>query len=62
MHDEQNLELFKLRKSGETAVYLNKKDIKQQTKARELIINDIPEHLGSHTAELDNERLVIEQV
>lgn len=45
-----------------TVIYLTKKAIKQQTKAREVIINDIPEHLGSHTAELDNERLVIEQV
>lgn len=29
-------------------------------KAREVIINDIPEHLASYTAELDNKRLVIE--
>lgn len=36
--------------------------MKQQTKAREVIINDIPEHLALHTAELDNKRLVIEQV
>lgn len=48
--------------SSKTVIYLTKKDIKQQTKAREVIINDIPEHLGLHTAELDNERLVIEQV
>lgn len=47
---------------GKTAIYLTKKDIKQQTKTREGIINDIPEHLGLRTAELDNERLVIEQV
>lgn len=28
----------------------------------EVIINDIPEHLGLHTTEVDNKRLVIEQV
>ena len=31
-------------------------------KAGGLIINDLPERLGLHTAELGNERLVIEQV
>lgn len=48
--------------SAKTVIDLTKKAIKQQTKAREVISNDIPEHLGLHTAELDNERLVIEQV
>lgn len=43
-----------------TAIYLSKKDIMQQTKAREVIINDIPEYLALHTAELENKRLVIE--
>lgn len=36
--------------------------MEKQTKTREVIINDIPKHLVLHTAELDNERLVIEQV
>lgn len=29
--------------------------MEQQTKTREVIINDIPERLVLHTAELDNE-------
>lgn len=45
-----------------TGIYSSENDIKQQTKAREVIINDIPEHLALCTAELDNKRLVIEQL
>ena len=38
-------------------------DVKRQTgKAGDLIINDPPGPLGFHAAELDNERLLIEQV
>lgn len=47
---------------GKTAIYLTEKDTKQQTKAGEVIINDIPEHLALDAAQLDNKRLVIEQV
>lgn len=37
-----------------TGIYSFENDTKQQTKAREVIINDIPEHLALCTAELDN--------
>lgn len=43
-----------------TGSYSSENDTKQQTKAREVIINDIPTHLALGTAELDNKRLVIE--
>lgn len=52
-----------LNKCGKIAgIYSSENDTKQQTKAREVIINDIPEHLALCTAESHNKRLVIEQL
>lgn len=48
-----------LNECGKPGIYSSENDTKQQTKAREVIINT-PEHLALCTAELDNKRLVIE--
>lgn len=45
---------------GKPGLYPTENDTKQQTKAREVIINDTSEHLALCRAELDNKRLVIE--
>lgn len=50
----------RLKECVKTGIYSTEMVTKQQTKAREVIINDIPEHLALCTAELDNKRLVIE--
>lgn len=36
-------------RSGVEVIYLIEKSIKRQTKARDVLITDPPEHLGSHT-------------
>lgn len=44
------------------SLHFRNREIKQQTKTKEVEINNISKHFGLNTAEVDNKHIVTEQV